>query len=116
MYFLCFVRLGCMLRSLNTFVDDVASFLIDMPLMHRLSCFRDGAYTRMNKQQTRRKLHACIAYLFVFLFIYNLNAAACIPSASSDIIYTRNGCMHACMNACRNNKAYTGNACMHAFL
>ncbi|KAL8431011.1 hypothetical protein ACSSS7_005564 [Eimeria intestinalis] len=30
-------------RSLNTFVDDVASFLIDMPWMHRLSCFRDGA-------------------------------------------------------------------------
>ncbi|PFH35493.1 cleft lip and palate transmembrane protein 1 (clptm1) protein [Besnoitia besnoiti] len=28
-------------RSLNTFVDDVASFLIDMPWMHRLSCFRD---------------------------------------------------------------------------
>ncbi|CDJ53722.1 cleft lip and palate associated transmembrane protein 1, putative [Eimeria brunetti] len=27
--------------SLNTFVDDVASFLIDMPWMHRLSCFRD---------------------------------------------------------------------------
>ncbi|XP_026194535.1 cleft lip and palate transmembrane protein 1 homolog [Cyclospora cayetanensis] len=29
-------------RSLNTFVDDVASFLIDMPWMHRLSCFRDA--------------------------------------------------------------------------
>ncbi|KAK1936057.1 transmembrane CLPTM1 family protein [Babesia divergens] len=28
-------------KSLNTFVDDVASFLIDMPWMHRLSCFRD---------------------------------------------------------------------------
>lgn len=28
-------------KSLNTFVDDVASFLIDMPWLHRLSCFRD---------------------------------------------------------------------------
>ncbi|GFE54320.1 transmembrane CLPTM1 family protein [Babesia ovis] len=28
-------------KSLNTFVDDVASFLIEMPWMHRLSCFRD---------------------------------------------------------------------------
>ncbi|ORM39478.1 Cleft lip and palate transmembrane protein 1 [Babesia sp. Xinjiang] len=28
-------------KSLNTFVDDVASFLIDMPWMHRVSCFRD---------------------------------------------------------------------------
>lgn len=28
-------------KSLNTFVDDVAFFLIDMPWMHKLSCFRD---------------------------------------------------------------------------
>ncbi|UKJ88479.2 hypothetical protein MACJ_000923 [Theileria orientalis] len=28
-------------KSLNTFVDDVASFLIEMPMLHRLSCFRD---------------------------------------------------------------------------
>ncbi|KAK2197719.1 bifunctional Cleft lip and palate transmembrane 1/Cleft lip and palate transmembrane protein 1-like protein [Babesia duncani] len=28
-------------KTLNTFVDDVASFLIEMPWLHRLSCFRD---------------------------------------------------------------------------
>jgi len=28
-------------RAMSTFVDDVAAFLIDMPLMHRLSCLRD---------------------------------------------------------------------------
>merc|ERR1711920_1195015 len=28
-------------KAMNTFVDDVAAFLIDMPIMHRLSCFRD---------------------------------------------------------------------------
>lgn len=28
-------------KAMNTFVDDVAAFLIDMPLMHRLSVFRD---------------------------------------------------------------------------
>ncbi|CRG96425.1 conserved Plasmodium protein, unknown function [Plasmodium gallinaceum] len=28
-------------KSLNTFIDDVAFFLIDMPWMHKLSCFRD---------------------------------------------------------------------------
>jgi len=28
-------------KAMNTFVDDIAAFLIDMPLMHRLSCFRD---------------------------------------------------------------------------
>eukprot|EP00441_Pelagodinium_beii_P027617 CAMPEP_0197677498 /NCGR_PEP_ID=MMETSP1338-20131121/88504_1 /TAXON_ID=43686 ORGANISM="Pelagodinium beii, Strain RCC1491" /NCGR_SAMPLE_ID=MMETSP1338 /ASSEMBLY_ACC=CAM_ASM_000754 /LENGTH=557 /DNA_ID=CAMNT_0043258325 /DNA_START=14 /DNA_END=1684 /DNA_ORIENTATION=+ len=28
-------------KAMNTFVDDVAAFLIDMPVMHRLACFRD---------------------------------------------------------------------------
>lgn len=28
-------------KAMNTFVDDIAAFLIDMPVMHRLSCFRD---------------------------------------------------------------------------
>merc|ERR1712061_376193 len=28
-------------KAMNTFVDDIAAFLIDMPMMHRLSCFRD---------------------------------------------------------------------------
>merc|ERR1719277_1801224 len=28
-------------KAMNTFVDDVAAFLIDMPMMHRLSCLRD---------------------------------------------------------------------------
>lgn len=28
-------------KSLNTFIDDIAFFLIDMPWMHKLSCFRD---------------------------------------------------------------------------
>ncbi|CAE8595891.1 unnamed protein product, partial [Polarella glacialis] len=28
-------------KAMNTFVDDIAAFLIDMPVMHRLACFRD---------------------------------------------------------------------------
>lgn len=28
-------------KSLNTFIDDLFSFIIKMPLMHRLACFRD---------------------------------------------------------------------------
>lgn len=28
-------------KAMNTFVDDVAALIIDMPMMHRLSCFRD---------------------------------------------------------------------------
>ena len=29
------------LRALNTFIDDLFAFIIRMPTMHRLSCFRD---------------------------------------------------------------------------
>merc|ERR1719272_645723 len=28
-------------RALNTFIDDLFAFIIRMPTMHRLSCFRD---------------------------------------------------------------------------
>ena len=28
-------------KSLNTFVDDLFAFVIKMPVMHRLACFRD---------------------------------------------------------------------------
>jgi len=28
-------------KSLNTFIDDLFAFVVKMPLMHRLSCFRD---------------------------------------------------------------------------
>jgi hypothetical protein len=28
-------------KAFNTFTDDIAALLIDMPFMHRLSCFRD---------------------------------------------------------------------------
>jgi len=28
-------------RAINTFIDDLFSFIIKMPTMHRMSCFRD---------------------------------------------------------------------------
>jgi len=30
-------------KALNTFIDDLFAFIIKMPIMHRLSCFRDDA-------------------------------------------------------------------------
>jgi hypothetical protein len=30
-------------RFLNTIIDDLFSFIITMPTLHRLSCFRDDA-------------------------------------------------------------------------
>ena len=29
-------------KSLNTFIDDIFAFIIKMPTLHRLRCFRDG--------------------------------------------------------------------------
>ena len=31
-------------KALNTFVDDLFAFIIRMPTLHRLACFRDGRY------------------------------------------------------------------------
>jgi hypothetical protein len=28
-------------KSLNTFIDDLFAFVIKMPVMHRIACFRD---------------------------------------------------------------------------
>lgn len=28
-------------RAMNTFIDDLFAFIIHMPMMHRISCFRD---------------------------------------------------------------------------
>lgn len=32
-------------KFLNTFIDDIFAFVIKMPTMYRLGCFRDGKYT-----------------------------------------------------------------------
>ena len=30
-----------MYKALNTFIDDLFAFIIKMPTLHRMSCFRD---------------------------------------------------------------------------
>ena len=29
-------------KALNTFIDDIFAFVIQMPTMYRIGCFRDG--------------------------------------------------------------------------
>ena len=29
-------------KALNTFIDDMFAFVIKMPMMYRIGCFRDG--------------------------------------------------------------------------
>ncbi len=46
-------------KALNTFIDDLFAFVIKMPTMYRIGCFRDG-----------KKLFFRINYLFLLLFRY----------------------------------------------
>ena len=32
-------------KALNTFIDDMFAFVIKMPMMYRIGCFRDGECT-----------------------------------------------------------------------
>lgn len=34
-------------KALNTFIDDLFTFVIKMPWMHRIACFRDGNFWSM---------------------------------------------------------------------
>lgn len=31
-------------KALNTFIDDIFAFVIKMPTLYRIGCFRDGIY------------------------------------------------------------------------
>lgn len=33
-------------KALNTFIDDLFAFVIKMPTLYRLGCFRDGMFVR----------------------------------------------------------------------
>ena len=48
-------------KFLNTIIDDLFAFVITMPWMKRLSCFRDGNLI---------KLFYCIMYLDIIFLIY----------------------------------------------
>jgi len=38
-----------MYKALNTFIDDLFAFIIRMPILHRLSVFRDGKRKKRNE-------------------------------------------------------------------
>lgn len=35
-------------KALNTFIDDLFAFVIKMPMMYRIGCLRDGAFSLYN--------------------------------------------------------------------
>jgi hypothetical protein len=55
-------------KALNTFVDDLFAFVIKMPWMHRIACFRDGNFYLIYNTWLTVDRH------FIFgLFISNLD-------------------------------------------
>ena len=36
-------------KALNTFIDDLFAFVIQMPTMYRLGCFRDGKIENISR-------------------------------------------------------------------
>ena len=52
-------------KALNTFIDDLFAFVIKMPTMYRIGCFRDG-----KKLFFYDKLYLFCCYLDIIFFIY----------------------------------------------
>ena len=38
-------------KALNTFIDDIFAFVIKMPTLYRIGCFRDGTNSMFKKKQ-----------------------------------------------------------------
>lgn len=57
-------------KALNTFVDDLFAFIIRMPLLHRLACFRDGERRSGPVVSLCRGLTAPNSLLDIVFFIY----------------------------------------------
>lgn len=48
-------------KALNTFIDDLFAFVIKMPTMYRLGCFRDGK----RKQKINHFLFLIVGFFLV---------------------------------------------------
>lgn len=57
-------------KSLNTFIDDLFAFVIKMPLMHRLACFRDGPLPARAALSARPPDAHCHPGADIIFFIY----------------------------------------------
>ena len=41
-------------KALNTFIDDIFAFVIKMPTLYRIGCFRDGTNSMFKKKPISR--------------------------------------------------------------
>ena len=56
-------------KALNTFIDDLFAFVIKMPTMYRLGCFRDGKNQIFLKTQ-KNIFNKNLLFLDIIFFIY----------------------------------------------
>ena len=54
-------------KALNTFIDDLFAFVIKMPTMYRLGCFRDG---KSNKTCSVIFKRALLLDIIFFIYLY----------------------------------------------
>lgn len=57
-------------KALNTFIDDLFAFVIKMPWMHRIACFRDG------KKNLMRSFHYFFRYFIFSLLVSNVDLSS----------------------------------------
>ena len=55
-------------KALNTFIDDLFAFVIKMPTMYRIGCFRDGKEKTM-VEDLNECLSVCLDIIF-FIYLY----------------------------------------------
>ena len=69
-------------KALNTFIDDIFAFVIKMPILYRIGCFRDGKsidkYMLSLNNYTSLVLSQCN--------LYSLYLCCCIATALSNVI------------------------------
>lgn len=58
-----------MYKALNTFIDDMFAFIIKMPTLHRLACFRDG---NRDEDSELTSINQRIALKFEFLSVMSI--------------------------------------------
>ena len=65
-------------KALNTFIDDLFAFVIKMPTLYRIGCFRDGRFSKHS--------FVSISPLYIVSDFFSKHALF-LPSLSSDIIF-----------------------------
>ena len=62
-------------KALNTFIDDMFAFVIKMPMMYRIGCFRDGE-TAVHRPRLQLEAHTRHTWV-VHMYMQHLHVGLC---------------------------------------